>query len=148
MLRAVAVPLAREAQWGVGPLVLVACVVEQALPVLAVALVAALVWDIPVPTVPGADLDRAADTVVAATAAEVDKASADATRKSVPVASSPRCLYHSGCRPAPAPRSTLHNKGNAYLDLPFCYCYDDTFTLLYVAIFLALHAPPAVLKAV
>ena len=107
MLRAVAEPLAREAQWDVGPLVPVA-----------------LVWDIPVPTLPGADLDRAADTVVAAdtAAAGVDKANADATRESVPVASSPRCLYHSGCRPAPAPRSTLHNRGNAYLDLPFCYC--------------------------
>ena len=124
MLRAVAVPLAREAQWDVGPLVPVARVVERALPVRAVALVAALVWDIPVPMVPGADLDRAADTVVAAdtAAAGVDKANADATRESVPVASSPRCLYHSGCRPAPAPRSTLHNRGNAYLDLPFCYC--------------------------
>jgi hypothetical protein len=46
----------------------------------AVALVIALVWDIPVPLVPGADLDR--DTVVAAdtTAVEVDKANAGAAR--------------------------------------------------------------------
>lgn len=139
--------LAREALWGVGLLALVARVVERALLVQVVALAAALVWDILVPLVPGADLDK--DTAVAADTAtvEVDKASAGATRESVPLASSPRCLYHSGCRPAPAPRSTLHNRGNAYLNLPFWYCYEDTFTLLYVAIFLALHAPPAVLKA-
>ena len=122
MLRAVAVPLAWEAPWDVGPLVLVARAVGRALPVQAVALVAVQVWDILVPLVPGADLDRAADTVVAAdTAVEgVDRASAGEARQVVPVATSPRCLYHSGCRPAPAPRSTLHNRGNAYLNLPFC----------------------------
>jgi hypothetical protein len=83
MSRAVAVPLAREALWGAGPLVLLAPAVGQALLVQAVALaVAALVWDIPVSTVPGADLDRAADMVVAVdtTAAGVDRASADAVR--------------------------------------------------------------------
>jgi hypothetical protein len=108
MSRAVAVLLAREALWGVGPLAPVARVGGRALPVRAVALVAALVSDIPVPTVPGADLDRAADTA----AVGADRASAGEARQAA--ASSPRDLYHSGYRPAPDPRSALHNRGNAY----------------------------------
>ena len=103
MLRAVPVPPASQR------------FVSQGQGAHAVVQVALLVVDTPARAVPGADLDRAADTVVAA--ARVDKAHAGETRESARAASSSRGSYHSECRPAPHPRLTLHNKGNAYLVL-------------------------------